>query len=152
MRYLKTYEDWSLTNLQDNEILDKILSIITSYKPKCYIHNHLFYVSRSRCEDGLFWIIYKYKAKSKVDRLSKLSLYEESKEKIISTLKQLPEVENVKIDYLGRNAKFSPDSKYSALQKPSECVYEVKCHIKKEFVDKIIEDFEIKNTAKQYNL
>lgn len=147
MRYIKEFEHFR--EYTPSEILNRILNIITNTKPKSIIYEEKIF---DNFYWNFYWVLYEYKAKSKMDKYSKLPIYEENAELIKQNLEMLPEVEKVEIKYQGRFAPFEPDSTSGGGQKSNETIYEVRCYIKKEYLDEIKLNYEIKKSASEYNL
>jgi hypothetical protein len=59
-------------------------------------------------------------------------------------------VEKVEIKYQGRFAPFYPDR--GGEQKKKECIFEVRCYLKKEYYEEILLDYEVRDSANKYNL
>ena len=150
MNHLKIFENFfDKFDVSDIKLITDLVNIPKTIKPpKCSIYQYEFYG-----DTGILWILCHYTAKNKIERSKNVStIYKENMEKIKDKLEDSHYVNKVEIKYMHNFAPWKMDASTGGGLKSNECIYEIRCHIKAEYSDDILDEINMKNNTVKYNI
>jgi hypothetical protein len=137
-------------------ILKELLLIIKKFTKCKYIYENQFYIN-----NGILWVLCEYVEKNKTTVIEKRDsgYYDDIMKNVKSILKENKYVDHMIYESKYRFAPLKMDGAVGGLQKANECIYEIRCYVKKEVIpliideiELIIDEIEMYNNVDKYNL